>query len=187
VTDELPPVPPDLEAELEAAASSVKGNPDASRKLEFLLDALIMRGQLPERFRKIVGRIVADRGPKIRLSMFSDKYEITGPDIDCEARLHLCGARCCSFDVALSEQDVLERNIPFVIERPYELPRDPVTKRCVCMDDDGMCTIYHQRPGTCRTYDCREDRRVWLDFEGRVPAPLPAFLRREPSAGDHEP
>ena len=185
--DELPPVPPDLQASLEAAAGTVKGHPEESRKLEFLLDALIMRGQLPERFRKIVSKIQADRGPKVRLSVFPDKYTLDSPDIDCSARLHLCGARCCSFDVALSEQDILERKLPFEIERPYELPRDPVTKRCTCMDDEGLCTVYHERPGTCRTYDCRDDRRVWIDFERRVPAPLPAFLRREPSAGDQDP
>jgi hypothetical protein len=23
----------------------------------------------------------------------------------------------------------------------------------------------------CRGYDCREDRRIWLDFEKRIPAP----------------
>lgn len=169
--DELPPVPPDLQAALEAAVGAVKGEPDASRKLEFLLDALIMRGQLPERFRAIVRRIQADRGPKIRLSMFPNKYELESPDIDCAARIPLCGARCCSFDVALSEQDVLERKLPFVIDRPYELPRDPVTKRCACMDDAGACTVYDARPGTCRTYDCREDQRVWIDYEARIPAP----------------
>jgi Fe-S-cluster containining protein len=39
------------------------------------------------------------------------------------------------------------------------------------MNADGACTIYERRPGACRAYDCRNDRRVWLDFEARVPAP----------------
>jgi hypothetical protein len=33
------------------------------------------------------------------------------------------------------------------------------------------CTVYDARPIPCRGFDCREDRRIWLDFEGRVPNP----------------
>jgi hypothetical protein len=25
----------------------------------------------------------------------------------------------------------------------------------------------------CRKYDCRHDQRIWIDFEARIPAPLP--------------
>ena len=170
---ELPPVPPDLEIALEGAVASVNGEPDASRKLEFLIDALIMRGQLPERFKKVVARIRADRAPCVHLAVHGDKYELDSPEIDCATRIPLCGARCCGFNVALSEQDVREGKVPFVLDRPYELPRDPVTGRCTCMNAGGACTIYEVRPGTCRTYDCRKDRRVWIDFDGRIPAPMP--------------
>ncbi len=173
VPAELTPVPEDLQAQLEASVEAVKGDPDASRKLEFLIDALLIRKQLPERFRTIISRIQADRTPRVQLAIYGDKYELESPDIDCAARIPLCRARCCSFGVLLSEQDVRERVVPFVIDRPYELPRDPVTRRCACMDDVGACTIYAQRPGACRTYDCREDRRVWIDFEARIPAPMP--------------
>jgi Fe-S-cluster containining protein len=53
--------------------------------------------------------------------------------------------------------------------QPYALPRE--NGRCVCMTDGGACSIYEQRPGACRAYDCRRDRRVWIDFEARIPAP----------------
>ena len=76
---------------------------------------------------------------------------------------------------------MLERKLPFEIAQPYELPRDPATKKCVCMDEHGACTAYDYRPATCRMYDCREDRRVWLDFEARIPAPLPESIRPEPN------
>ena len=33
------------------------------------------------------------------------------------------------------------------------------------------CTIYRQRPVPCRGYDCREDARIWLDFEKCIPNP----------------
>jgi Fe-S-cluster containining protein len=173
-------LPPELLAALEKLAADLPQLPDhdeASRRFEWLLDALILRGQLPDSFRRLARKIQADRGIKLRLSMVDDKYSVDSPDIDCASRIPLCGARCCSFDVALSRQDLVERKLPFVIERPYELPRDPVTKRCACMDDTGACTAYEHRPATCRTYDCREDRRVWLDFAARIPAPLPEAIR----------
>ena len=177
-------LPPDLQALLDKLASELPQLPDsdeASRRFEWLLDALILRGQLPDTFRRLAKKIQADRGVKVRLSMVDDKYSVESPDIDCASRIPLCGARCCSFDVALSKQDLLERKLPFVIERPYELPRDPVTKKCACMDERGACTAYDVRPATCRTYDCREDRRVWIDYEARIPAPLPASIRPEPN------
>ena len=67
----------------------------------------------------------------------------------------------------------LRDGIPRVIDEPYKLPRDPYTKKCVCMDEQGACTIYEKRPASCRVYDCRGDPRVWIDFEARIPAPMP--------------
>jgi hypothetical protein len=179
MSDDLPPVPPDLVADLESLAESLADRPDnadASRKLEWLLDALIMRGQLPASFRRLVTKIRADRGSTVRLAVFQDKYSLESPDIDCAARIPLCGARCCRFAVTLSSEDVAERVLPFDIQHPYELPRDPDTKKCVCMDDAGACTVYDKRPGTCRVYDCRHDSRVWIDYDARIPAPMPAHL-----------
>ena len=175
--DDRPQVSPDLVTEIEALAEAIAGRPEdaeASRKLEWLLDSLIMRGQLPASFRRLSTKIRADRGSTVKLAVLNDKYAIESPDIDCASRIPLCSARCCRFNVTLSAQDVAERVIPFEIEEPYMLPRDPNTKQCVCMAAAGACTVYDQRPGACRTYDCREDRRVWLDFEARIPAPMPA-------------
>ena len=28
------------------------------------------------------------------------------------------------------------------------------------------------RPRVCRSYDCRSDERIWLDYEKRIPAPI---------------
>lgn len=30
------------------------------------------------------------------------------------------------------------------------------------------CSIREQRPVPCRGYDCRTDRRIWIDFENNV-------------------
>lgn len=168
----LPPISPDLVGKLEALAEALSAredHADLARQFEWLIDALILRGQLPATYRRLVAKIRGDRS-SVRLATFVDKYAVTGPDIDCAARIPLCGARCCTFEVTLSAQDVAERILPFDIGRPYALPRDE-NGRCVCMDGDGACTVYERRPGACRAYDCRHDRRVWLDFEARIPAP----------------
>lgn len=171
---EKPPVSPDLVAELTALAEKVAtrdDHADVAARLEWLIDLLIMRDQLPASFRKLATKIKG-QGERsvVRLASFRDKYALESHDIDCAARIPLCGARCCSFDVTLSAQDVAERVVPFDIMEPYALPRD--NGRCVCMNDEGACTIYEQRPGACRAYDCRDDERVWIDFEARIPAPL---------------
>ena len=171
--DELPPDAQALLQKLAAELPQLPEHDEALRRFEWLLDLLILRGQLPATFKRLAQKIQADRGLKLRLAMYDDKYALESPDIPCGELIPLCGARCCSFEVALSKQDLEERSVPFVLETPYLLPRDPQTKRCACMDDSSGCTIYERRPGTCRVYDCREDRRVWLDYERRIPAPLP--------------
>ena len=174
--DELPPISPELVAELTALVEAFgerADHADLARRLEWLIDALILRGQLPPSFRKMASKIRGDRST-VRLAMFRDKYAVESAEIDCAARIPLCGARCCSFEVTLSAQDVAERVLPFDIMQPYALPRHPETGRCACMNEHGACTVYEQRPGACRAYDCRRDPRVWLDFDARVPAPRSA-------------
>ncbi|MDB4960187.1 MAG: uncharacterized protein JWP01_186 [Myxococcales bacterium] len=166
-----PDLSPELVAELEQLTESLAARPDhadLARKLEWLIDALILRGQLPPTFRKLATKIRGDRST-VRLAMFRDKYTVPSADIDCAERIPLCRARCCTFDVTLSPQDVAERKLPFEIDQPYMLPRDPDSRRCTCMDASGACTVYDHRPGACRAYDCRADDRVWIDFEARIP------------------
>ena len=173
MVEDPPPLSPELVQELSDLAETLgqrADHADLARKLEWLIDALILRGQLPASFRRLASKIRGDRST-VRLAMFRDKYAVPSADIDCAARIPLCGARCCSFDVTLSAQDVAERVLPFDLAQPYMLPRDPETARCACMDDAGACTVYAHRPGACRAYDCRNDARVWLDFEARIPAP----------------
>jgi hypothetical protein len=169
------PVPADLVAELTQLAETLAArddHADIAARLEWLIDVLVLRGQLPASLGALAAKVrgQGDRSV-VRLAIFRDKYAVQSHEIDCASRIPLCGARCCSFDVSLSSQDVAERVVPFDILKPYMLPRD--NGRCVCMNDDGACTIYDQRPGACRAYDCRHDPRVWIDFEGRIPAPRP--------------
>jgi hypothetical protein len=171
--DELPPLSPELVAELTALTETLgerADHADIARRLEWLIDALILRGQLPPAYRKMATKIRGDRNT-VRLAMFRDKYVVPSADIDCAALIPLCGARCCAFEVTLSSQDVAERVLPFDIMEPYVLPKNPETGRCACAAADGACTVYEHRPGACRAYDCRRDPRVWIDFEARIPAP----------------
>jgi hypothetical protein len=70
-----PPIDADLEALITKLASDLPNLPDndeASRRFEWLLDALILRGQLPASFKRLAAKIQADRGTKIRLSLVTD-------------------------------------------------------------------------------------------------------------------
>lgn len=167
------PVDDELVRELGVLATTLAArddHADLARRLEWLVDTLIMRGQLPASFRRLLAK-VGDERSTVRLATFRDKYQVPSPDVDCASLIPLCGARCCSMEVTLSAQDVAEGGVPFDIMRPYALPRDPVTKHCTCMAENGACTIYERRPGACRAYDCRHDPRVWIDFDARIPAP----------------
>src|SRR5262245_16169203 len=171
---ETPPLDPDTLHDFELLAAAIAqrdDHGDLARRFEWLVDTLIFRGQLPASFKRLVARIGHERST-VRLASFRDKYQVQSADVDCASLIPLCKARCCSMDVTLSAQDVAEGGIPCDIAQPYALPRDPATKRCVCMASDGACTIYDKRPGACRAYDCRHDTRVWIDFEARIPAPL---------------
>ena len=87
-------------------------------------------------------------------------------------RAHLCHAACCRLPFALSHQDVREGIVrwepgPAVRDRPGR-----ATGIAAHMDR-GMCacTIYANRPVPCRGFDCRQDKRIWLDFEQMIPNP----------------
>jgi hypothetical protein len=107
----------------------------------------------------------------VQLRNEPDKRALTGlPEIDCAARLPLCQGRCCGLLFPLSLEDVHEGIVAWDLERPY-LTRQHAG-RCVHQDEaTRACGVYADRPAACRTYDCRSDPRIWLDFDRRIPAP----------------
>jgi hypothetical protein len=114
-----------------------------------------------------------ERGMAVALQeLDKSKYTFAGgAEIDCESRLALCGAACCRLPVALSKEDVEEGVLRWDLGRPYLLARD-ADRQCVHLDrGTHRCGVYGARPTPCRAYDCREDRRIWLDFEARVVNP----------------
>lgn len=109
--------------------------------------------------------------------------------VDVAVRIR-AGAR---YDGIVSDlmSDLADRTLAWDPSQPYLLRKDPVHGYCVHQGGDGACTICDERPGTCRAYDCRQDPRVWSDFERRIPAPLPFHLvppeARVAPATDDEP
>lgn len=100
-----------------------------------------------------------------------DKYAIPEderPTIDCASRYHLCRAACCALRFRLTVQDVREGVMRWELGEPY-LNRQERDGYCTHLDRTSrQCTIYAQRPGICRVYDCRNDKRIWLDFEQAI-------------------
>lgn len=143
-----------------------------------LVETMVARGALPlddyEKRRQMTMereavKLRGEAGPVV--SLIPDKYALDKlPEIDCEARLHLCKARCCTLTFPLSIQDLDERVVRWDYGRPYQIGRRP-DGYCV-HNEPGTChcTVYAQRPGVCRQYDCRGDKRIWKDFENRIPA-----------------
>ena len=109
----------------------------------------------------------------VYLSEGVDKYTLDAEQtpIDCDARLSLCHAACCRLGVPLTRQDVDEGIVQWDRDRPYLNQRQPDGYCVHCDGHSRRCTIYEQRPGLCRTYDCRRDGRIWLDFDRRIPNP----------------
>lgn len=111
-----------------------------------------------------------DRGMAVAMQEFgTSKYEFEGgAAIDCENRIHLCHASCCKLPFALSKQDVQEGVVRWDLGRPYMIAQE-ADHYCTHLSREGLaCGIYAQRPIPCRGYDCRNDKRIWLDFENRI-------------------
>jgi hypothetical protein len=98
-----------------------------------------------------------------------DKYTLTGlPDVPCAELIPLCQARCCKLHAPLSRQDLDERLVSVDWMAPYHLLRGR-DGYCAHSDSESRsCTVYANRPATCRTYDCRHDPRIWADFDKRI-------------------
>jgi hypothetical protein len=101
-----------------------------------------------------------------------DKYTFEGSvEIDCDSRLHLCHAACCKLPFALSRQDVREGIVRWDLSRPYLNERGE-DGWCVHLDRCSKhCAIREHRPVPCRAFDCRNDARIWIDFERGIPNP----------------
>ncbi len=160
-----------------------QGN-EAVAYVQALADALVEKGilkqeELDEPLKKARDEVSQVLMPRVRLADMGDKYaEGQAVEIDCFARLPLCHARCCTFKFFLTKQDLDEGVARWDYGNPYWIKQ---AKDGYCTHSDPQtrgCTIHDKRPHVCRQYDCRNDRRIWIDFEKRLPTSM------EPVSGD---
>jgi Fe-S-cluster containining protein len=147
---------------------------EASAYLYSLVELLVAKGvigieELDQR-KKVVEKRLKDTfneegiGVKVENTNI-DKYSIQEEvKIDCENRWHLCRSACCALAFTLSFQDIQE-GIRWNLGKPF-LNAKGSDGYCLHLNrQTSMCGIYDCRPAICRQYDCRNDHRIWLDFE----------------------
>jgi hypothetical protein len=118
--------------------------------------------RLAEQFRQN-GSGVMLQDPEFDKYSFGDEVEL-----DCRSRVHLCRAACCRLPFALSKQDIREGIIHWNLGQPYLIAQNG-NGYCEHLEPATCaCAVWAQRPVPCRAFDCRQDGRVWLDFEGMV-------------------
>ncbi len=85
--------------------------------------------------------------------------------VNCHERLHICKSACCRLQFALSIEEIEAGNSKWDLGQPYLIRQN--SEGC-CSHLDGetkRCEIYNDRPGVCRSYSCKEDNRIWKNFE----------------------
>jgi prolipoprotein diacylglyceryltransferase/Fe-S-cluster containining protein len=134
-----------------------------------LLDAAALEKKKAE-IAEAISRDFAAKGLGVQLQQSDiSKYDVVGgPPIDCASRIHLCHAACCKMHFALSGEDLEEGKIRWDVGQPYVIAQGD-DGWCVHLDRETKCCgCYAARPLVCRTYDCRNDSRIWLDFERKI-------------------
>jgi hypothetical protein len=167
-------VEPDLIGAIDKLADTLDDLPDngdVAQQLERVVDLLILRGHLLPGHRRQIARH-RDQSA-VTLGHFVDKRRVSGPAIDCASLMPICHSRCCTLTISLSVQDLVEGKLTWDIHAPYRMTKNKDTGYCNCTGSEGQCTVYDDRPGACRAYDCRNDPRIWKDFDNRIPAELP--------------
>jgi len=87
------------------------------------------------------------------------------PEVDCDARMHICHAVCCKLSFALTPPEVETGRTKWDLGFPYMIRHE---SNGYCTHNDtatGRCGIYADRPGVCRRYNCAGDTRIWKDFD----------------------
>jgi Fe-S-cluster containining protein len=164
-----------------------RANANTSKLLEVasfsyaLMELLMERGlvsveELDERKRAMSERLLAkftEKGMGVAvMKTDDDKYAYSSTvQINCEDRIPLCRGACCRLGFALSQQDVEEGAVKWDLGHPYMIRRGQ-DGYCHHLDRNRKgCGVYTQRPIVCRAYDCRQDKRIWEDFENGVLSP----------------
>jgi hypothetical protein len=160
---------------------------EASVRVFALIEELLARGQIDLRSLEQRSERLKERENErmqklahVNVGPAVDKYALKDlPQIDCDARIPLCKGRCCKLTFALSFQDLDEGVVKWEYNRPYHIRHREADGYCVHSHEETRgCTVYTKRPSICRTYDCRNDKRIWIDFDKRIPAPDEAWPQK---------
>jgi|SRR5947209_6648432 len=177
-----------------------RANVNSSKLLEVsafsyaLIELLAERGlitveELDERKDQVTKRLAgkfAERGMGVALTAEEKGADGASPnaEIDCENRLHLCHAACCRLRFALTVRDVEEGRAKWNLGQPYMI-RQGEDGYCHHLDrEKRQCGIYEDRPFVCRAYDCRQDKRIWEDFDNGVVNPELGNLIEQLKSGE---
>ncbi|RPJ83103.1 MAG: YkgJ family cysteine cluster protein [Acidobacteria bacterium] len=145
--------------------------------IELLIEkGLVQTEELDERKNVLAERLLkkfTDQGMGVAYQdPEHEKYEFAATvQIDCRSCLPFCKAACCRLAFALSRQDVEEGIVRWDFTHPYMIARRP-NGYCQHLDQTRLsCTVHLHRPLPCRAYDCRNDKRIWEDFEKKIVSP----------------
>lgn len=197
MSDDDPPTPPPSDAALlrRAMAASygmiardMEAGLETRAAVEALTELLVEKGVLTgaevvERRRGAALRIAARRPPEGPALTAVHGDESAQALMDCDARLHACGAACCVlFNVTLTEAEVRSGLLAWDLATPYTLPRGP-DGHCANLDRATLrCTAWNDRPYVCRGYTCHGDSQVWQDFDAMIPSDRVVALTRRARA-----
>jgi Fe-S-cluster containining protein len=143
-----------------------------------LAEALVAKGVLGieelEQRKDAAGKRIAEQFQQQRIGVQMaperDKYNLGEQEnhIDCQAHYAACRAICCKLNFALSAQDVEEGVVQWKLDQPYMI-RQGENGYCIHLDQETFqCTVHDHRPAICRLYSCRDDPKVWLDYDQGV-------------------
>ena len=117
---------------------------------------------------------------RVQLARVGDKYAVPNSEVPCAELMHICQARCCKLVFPLSTQDLDEGVVRWDYGRPYLIKQRASDGYCT-HNEQGRCSVHEHRPAVCRSYTCKDDKRIWADFDNRV---LAAPIELLPLAGD---
>ena len=88
--------------------------------------------------------------------------------VDCDARMHICHAVCCQLRFPLSSDEIEKGKVKWDLGHPYVIRH---SEEGFCVHNDratGRCGVYDDRPRVCSRYSCRNDIRIWKDFDNMI-------------------
>lgn len=163
----------DLKDDLHRLAAQVVALTDElSRRLDDggpTVEAVVDAGTKPILDKIQIAAEEASSVNRLHLAVVVDKYKVVQEDVPpCLELLPICQGRCCKLRFPLSTQDLDEGVIRWDYGRPYMIRQRGDGYCAHNHPEHHGCTVYENRPAVCRRYHCRNDKRVWFDYEQRI-------------------